>query len=120
MQTFVSRRSAIKSALAIATLGASTQAETLHIGGATLKVSLGSGACDLPASALLDWISTAANALTAYFGKFPVASARIEITIAPDRHGVMRGKSFGDDGALTTDNRRSARHRYPSCTTTGS
>jgi hypothetical protein len=98
----ISRRSAIKSALALAALGLSAEAETLHIGGATLNVSLGSGDCDLPASALLDWISTGAHALTAYFGKFPVPSARIEITIAPNRHGVQRGKSFGDNGALTT------------------
>ncbi len=104
----LSRRSLMKSAWALAGLGAAALADpaqgskTLQIGGASLSVSFDSNARDLPDSVLLGWVSTAADAVTAYFGKFPVRNARIRISTAAGRHGVLHGRSFGDDGALTT------------------
>ncbi len=53
---------------------------------------------ELGRAALLDWVTRSAGAVSAYFGRFPVARARIRIIIS--QHGrVSSGMSFGDAGA---------------------
>lgn len=90
-----------------ANLSLSTAAEDalapaqLKAGGATMDVTFAPGKIDLPRSKVLAWISNAAEAVTEYFGRFPVAHARIIIRPVEGRSGVFRGMTWGERGALT-------------------
>jgi len=71
---------------------------TLTIGGGTLDIGFAPGEFALPRSALTGWIETSAKAVSVYFGRFPVTSARI--LIVPDSgSGVDGGQAFGFRGA---------------------
>ena len=70
----------------------------IHVGGGTLNVAFAPSEIDLPRAAIMDWLTTSAKAVTVYFGKFPVASARILIVPASGS-GVQNGTTFGYRGA---------------------
>jgi hypothetical protein len=73
-------------------------ATPIIVDGATLNVAFAPGEFALPRSALFDWLETSAKAVSVYFGKFPVSSARI--LIVPVRgSGVQSGTTFGYRGA---------------------
>ena len=94
----VSRRSAVRVLLGSAVLSrARASATVLQVGGATLDVSLDEG-FDLPRETLLDWVRQAANAVSGYFGRFPVTKAGLRI-LAASGTGISNGRSFGDGGA---------------------
>ena len=79
-------------------LNASGAAERIEVGGSTLDVSIDSDQFQLGRTVLLDWVARSANAVTAYFGRFPVAHARVRITVS--QYGrISNGVSFGDGGA---------------------
>lgn len=63
----------------------------LKIGGATVQVDFERGAMDLSTDALMRHIRAAAAAVTAYYGRFPAARARILVT--PEEGG--RHEGFG-------------------------
>jgi len=69
---------------------------TLHIGGAALQVDFGPGTFNLGEDAILNHVRMAATAVATYYGRFPVARARVLIVPAQDRHGVMHGTTWGD------------------------
>jgi hypothetical protein len=68
----------------------------LKIGGATIQVDFAPGTLDLGDDAVLRHVQTAAEAVTAYYGHFPVARARVLIIPIADRAGVLQGTSWGD------------------------
>ncbi len=71
-------------------------------GGATIEVNFGPGTFDIGRDAVLGWITNAANAVTEYYGRFPVAQARLIVRPAEGRSGVFRGTTFGGRrGAFT-------------------
>jgi hypothetical protein len=70
--------------------------QTITIGGAALQVDFAVGALDLAPAQILPWIHRAAQAVTVYYGRFPIAHARILIVPAADRHGVLQGTTWGD------------------------
>ena len=70
----------------------------IEVGGGTLNVAFAPGEIVLPRSALMDWLTTSAKAVSVYFGKFPVASARVLIVPVPGT-GVQAGTTFGYRGA---------------------
>jgi hypothetical protein len=70
----------------------------IQVGGGTLNVAFAPGEIDLPRSAIMDWLTTSAKAVTVYFGKFPVASARVLIVPVPGS-GVQSGTTYGYRGA---------------------
>ena len=70
----------------------------IAIGGATLNVGFAPGKFALPRSALIAWLETSAKAVSVYFGRFPVGSARILIVPVPGGE-VQGGASFGYRGA---------------------
>ena len=83
-----------------ATMGlrASSASNRIMVSGSTIDVSIDSEQFDLGQTALLDWVTRSAQAVTAYFGRFPVAHARVHITVS--QHGrVSHGVSFGQGGA---------------------
>ncbi len=73
-------------------------AETDHIqvANSTIQVDFADGPLDLPRSAILARIATAASAVATYYGRFPVASARVLVIPVPGRHGVVQGTTWGD------------------------
>jgi hypothetical protein len=71
-------------------------------GGATIEVSFAPGKLDVPRARLLAWISNAANAVTEYFGRFPVEQPRLMVRPSESRGGVFHGTTFGGRrGAFT-------------------
>jgi hypothetical protein len=70
----------------------------VNVGGGTLHVGFAPGELALPRSALKAWLEKSAKAVSVYFGKFPVTSARILIVPVPGR-GVQGGTTFGYRGA---------------------
>jgi hypothetical protein len=70
--------------------------QTLKIGGAALQIDFAAGDLDLPPAQILPWIQRAAQAVTVYYGRFPVPRARILIVPVADRHGVLQGTTWGD------------------------
>lgn len=71
--------------------------QRLETAGGVLEVAFAPGEFDLPRAALLGWIDTAAAALSAYYGRFPVAHARVLVIPQPGA-GVRFGQAFGEQG----------------------
>jgi len=70
--------------------------QTLQIGGAALQVDFAAGALDLTPAQILPWLQRAAQAVTVYYGHFPVPRARILIVPIADRGGILQGTTWGD------------------------
>jgi len=77
---------------------ASRNAERLEVGGSTVDVFMDSDRFEPGTTALLDWVRRSANAVTSYFGRFPVANARVYIAV-PQNGRVSNGVSYGEGGA---------------------
>lgn len=76
--------------------------EDLNIGGATIHVTFAEGSFDLPATAIHKWISNAAEAVSEYFGHFPVPEVRLRVNPADGRSGIFHGTTWGKPwGGLT-------------------
>jgi hypothetical protein len=71
----------------------------LTIGGGAIEVAIEDGALDVSRAELLAWISNAARAVTAYFGRFPVAHYRVVIEPVAGRSGVLSGTTWASGGA---------------------
>ena len=67
----------------------------LKIGGAVLQVDFAAGQFDLGNDAILQHVQTAANAVTTYYGQFPVKRARVLVVPVDGRRGVQ-GTTWGD------------------------
>jgi hypothetical protein len=75
----------------------------LDIGGGSIHVNLAAGRSDLPGPRLYAWVTRAAQAVSVYFGNFPVTKADVFIRLAEGRDGVFGGFTFcPDSGVLTT------------------
>ena len=68
----------------------------LKAGRATLQVDFAAGALDLPEEAVLAHVKAAANAVVAYYGRFPVSRDRILIVPDADGHEIGHGTTWGD------------------------
>src|SRR4051795_11425819 len=65
----------------------------LDVSGGTIHVAFAPGDIALPKEKLLGWIRMSARAVTAYYGRFPVASLRL-LLVAVDG-GLIRGGTTG-------------------------
>ncbi len=85
------RRSILRILLG-ATAAQTARASTtvLRVGGASVEVSLDPQGFDLPQEALLDWVKSAALAVTGYYGRFPVPKAGVRIISAERKGGLGR------------------------------
>ena len=63
------------------------------------QTTLGRLLGELGRTALSDWVRRSANAVTAYFGRFPIAHAPVHITISQHAR-PSNGVSFGVGGAI--------------------
>ena len=71
-------------------------------GGSTIEVTFGPGSFDVGRESILAWISNATNAVSEYFGRFPVQHPRLMARASAGRGGVSRGTTFGGRrGAFT-------------------
>jgi hypothetical protein len=77
-------------------------AETVEIGGSKIEVVFETGGWQLSKAVILDWVSQCARAIAAYYGHIPVATAQLRLSCADGRHGILRGRTFGHHGAMTT------------------
>jgi hypothetical protein len=68
----------------------------LKAGRATLQVDFAAGPLDLSQDAVLTHVQAAANAVVAYYGRFPVSRDRILIVPVADGHGIGQGTTWGD------------------------
>ncbi len=80
--------------LGFSTLAKGQDNAQLQIGGATIDVSLDPAPLPDLRKLVLDWISTAARAMTTYYAKFPVPHLAIAVNF-DDREGVHAGRAFG-------------------------
>ena len=66
---------------------------------------------DLRKSDVVQWIETAARAVSEYYGKFPVARARVLVVPIADERGVLTGTTWGDvDGFSAFTRMRLGQH----------
>ena len=72
---------------------------TLLIGGSKIDVTIEAGAMKLTHAELLHWVQSAAEAVAAYYGRYPVPHIQIRI-IPVDGSGVRHGQTFGYNGGL--------------------
>jgi hypothetical protein len=68
----------------------------IQIGGGAIDIVFSDGAPGLDRQLTLDWIRTSAQAVTAYFGRFPVAQVRLVVTAGDG--GSVGGTTFGFAG----------------------
>jgi len=75
------------------------ESSTLRVAGGEIEVEIAEGPLDLSRAELMAWISTSASAVTAYFGRFPVARYRLLIQPVLGEAGVLSGTTWGAGGA---------------------
>jgi hypothetical protein len=71
-----------------------TSSHQLSVGGAVLQVDFAAGAFNLPEAEFLARVQKAADAVTLYYGRFPVARARILIIPVAGKDGVLQGTTW--------------------------
>ncbi|MFP5235142.1 MAG: hypothetical protein ACLGSD_04515 [Acidobacteriota bacterium] len=69
--------------------------QTLHIGDANIQVDFAPGTFNLGQAAILNHVRMAANAVTTYYGRFPVPRDRVLILPIAARSGVFHGTTWG-------------------------
>lgn len=75
--------------------------ETLHVGRSEIEVGFGAGAFDLKRSVILDWVTKAAEAVSAFYGAFPVARTGVLIVPVAGEEGIVQGTTWGEPRAFT-------------------
>ncbi len=74
---------------------------SLVIGNARIDIMIEGGTLRMPAKDLLLWVKSAAESVTAYYGRFPVPQVLIRVALFEGR-GVRNGMTFGDRGGRIT------------------
>ena len=72
---------------------------TLLIGGSKIDVVVESGELKVTQAELLHWVQDAAEAVAAYYGRYPLPQVHLRI-IPGNGNGVGHGQTFGYDGGL--------------------
>ncbi len=72
----------------------------IMLGADRIDVAFAPGHFDLPRAQILAWVTRSAQAVAAYYGRFPVRHAHVLI-IPVDGRGVRSGTSFGLHGAAS-------------------
>jgi hypothetical protein len=80
--------------LAFSTMTNAQDTEQLQVGGATIVVSMDPAPSAELRNFILDWIATAARAVTTYYSKFPVPQVAIGVKLH-DGGRVNSGRAFG-------------------------
>jgi hypothetical protein len=67
----------------------------IDTGGARLNLVMQGPPPGLPAAAYRHYIEQAAEAVSLYYGRFPVATARVVIQVSANRDGILQGTTWG-------------------------
>ena len=70
------------------------------MGGASIQIDFSPGKVDLPEADVVQWITNAARAVSAYYGKYPMPRERILVIFVDDRSGVGGGTTWGGVGGF--------------------
>jgi hypothetical protein len=68
----------------------------IHVGGASIQIDIAPGDLDVPKGEVIQWVETAARAVSEYYGQFPVIRARVLVVPIADERGVLTGTTWGD------------------------
>jgi hypothetical protein len=101
MRSWLAALGLVAAACSSTAAGAPRTQAALTIGGGQIEIVFEPGHLDLSRAELMQWITTAANSVTAYFGRFPVAHYRIVVQPIAGRSGVLAGTTWGTGGART-------------------
>ncbi len=71
--------------------------KTIKVGGAALQVDFGAGDLDLSHDAVVLWVRRAAEAVSHYYGRFPVSSMRVLVLPSSGR-GCSQWNDVGECG----------------------
>jgi len=75
---------------------------TITSGGAEIEVSFAAGKIGVGRDAVIGWVKNAADAVTAYYGRFPVEHPRVMVRPVDGRAGIFHGVTYGGRrGAFT-------------------
>lgn len=74
----------------------SSSQSMLKVGGARLQIEFRGSTPDLPRTAIEEHIRRAAEAVSVYYGRFPVAAARIVVLISNGSDSMLQGTTWGD------------------------
>lgn len=80
--------------------GPVASSRTLMIGGASIQLDFGPGAVDLPPERIIAWVTNAAQSVSVYYGRFPVARDRILVEFDSGGRGVRHGTTWGGVGGF--------------------
>ena len=80
--------------------GAVQSSRLIHEGNATIQIDFAPGALDLPQQQVISWITNAAHAVATYYGRFPVARARVLVSPVSGERGVLQGTTWGGVGGF--------------------
>jgi hypothetical protein len=72
---------------------------TLVIGGSKIDVTLDASEAPVSETDVLRWVKSAAESVTAYYGRFPVPHLTLDI-VSFDGRGVRHGQTWGRDGGF--------------------
>ena len=75
--------------------GPVASSQSIKVGEASIQIDFAPGRLDVPKSDVVQWVETAARAVSAYYGKFPVPHARVLIVPIADERGVLTGTTWG-------------------------
>jgi hypothetical protein len=73
--------------------------QRLNLAGSTIQLDFAEGQLDLPTEAIVTWLRRAVEAVSTYYGRFPVPSARVLIQPS-SRAGVYGGTTWGNVGGV--------------------
>ena len=99
--TLMTRRQLMAGLVGTAALRAEAKVERLRAGKSTVEIAIADGPVDLGRPAVIEWIEKAVRAVEAYYGRFPVPEARIEVQPVEGRQSVFNGVTFGRVPTLT-------------------
>ncbi len=69
--------------------------EVVQVGGASIQIDVGPSDLDAKHKDVVRWVEAAASAVSVYYGKFPVARARVLVLPIADERGVLTGTTWG-------------------------
>jgi hypothetical protein len=84
-------------------LRAADDGNVFHVtmGKSVIEVTLPVGGFDLAPPSLMQWVTVAARAVTAYYGEFPTPTESVRVRAIQDRAGVLNGTTYGGDPPRT-------------------
>ena len=80
----------------VSEIKAQTPRYFLNVGGADIEVDINLGNSALRTEDVLAWVRRATEAVTTYYGKFPVRRARVSVIQNDDDDQSIHGTTWGD------------------------